>query len=98
MDFGTNPAGTQPSTTKRRKEEESFGIATIELPNGQRLDGYVLLTAKNAAKLGIAGDALKGLVDGKKKGTIGVEGGVKLHVQFGERDLTIADAVAIEFV
>ena len=67
MDFGTNPA---PATTTRgaSKQEESSGIATIELPNGQRLDGYILLSAKNAAKLGINAEQLKALVEGKKKG------------------------------
>ena len=92
MDFGTNPA---PATTFRRasKQEESSGIATIELPNGQSLDGYVLITAKNAAKLGINAEQLKGLVDGKKKGSTGVT----LHLQFGDRDLTVAPAVEIAF-
>ena len=92
MDFGTNPA---PATTTRRasKQEESSGIATIELPNGQRLDGYVLITAKNAAKLGINAEQLKGLVEGKKKGSTSVT----LHLQFGDRDLTVAPAVEIAF-
>ena len=95
-DFGTNPA--QSGSSKRGgKNAENHGIATVELPNGQRLDGYVLLTAKNAAKLGIGADQLKSFVESKKKGTIGVDGGVKLHVQFGERDLTVADAVEIDF-
>ena len=92
MDFGTNPA---PATTARRasKQEESSGIATIELPNGQRLDGYVLITAKNAAKLGINAEQLKALVEGKKKGSTSVT----LHLQFGDRDLTVAPAVEIAF-
>lgn len=95
-DFGTNPA--QGSTTSRRaKQDENHGIATVELPNGQRLDGYILLSPKNCAKLGINADSVKALVEGKKKGTIGTDGGVKLHVQFGERDLAVADAVEIAF-
>lgn len=92
MDFGSNPTAgtTQP---KRKKEEENHGIATVELPNGQRLDGYILVSAKNAAKLGINAEQLKGLVDGKKKGSVSVT----LHLQFGERDLAVADAVDIAF-
>lgn len=95
-DFGSNPAaGT--TGTKRGKQAENFGIATIELPNGQRLDGYVLLSAKNCAKLGISPEATAQYVKDQKKGVIGVDGGVKLHVQFGEKDLTVADAVEIAF-
>lgn len=93
MDFGTNPAAASGTSTKRGKQEENHGIATVELPNGQRLDGYILLSAKNAAKLGINAEALKALVDGKKKGSTSVT----LHLQFGERDLTVADAVEIAF-
>ena len=92
MDFGTNPAPAT-AASRRSKQEESSGIATIELPNGQRLDGYVLITAKNAAKLGINADQLKALVEGKKKGSTSVT----LHLQFGDRDLTVADAVEIAF-
>lgn len=97
MDFGTNPAEEQSSRRRGSKNAENFGIGTIELPNGQRLDGYVLLTAKNCAKLGISSEQVKVLVDGKKKGVIGADGGVRLHVQFGERDLAVAEAVEIEF-
>lgn len=93
MDFGTNPAPATNAASRRSKQEESFGIATIELPNGQRLDGYILLSAKNAAKLGINADQLKALVEGKKKGSTSVT----LHLQFGDRDLTVADAVEISF-
>ena len=91
MDFGTNPAAA--TGGKRKKEEESFGIITLELANGQRVDGYVLITAKNAAKLGITAEQLKGYVDGKKKGTLEV----KAHLQFGERDLAVAAPVEIAF-
>ena len=90
-DFGSNPA--QAGATRRGKQEESAGIATVELSNGQRLDGYVLVTAKNAAKLGIDAATLKGLVDGKKKGSVSVT----LHLQFGERELSVAEPVAIAF-
>lgn len=92
-DFGTNPAqGT--SRRSGKQQEENYGIATVELPNGQRLDGYILLSAKNAAKLGITADQLKGLVDGKKKGSTSVT----LHLQFGDREIAVADAVEIAFV
>ena len=91
-DFGSNPAA---AGSKRSKQTENHGIGTIELPNGQRLDGYILLSAKNAAKLGINADQLKALVEGQKKGAVS---GVTLHLQFGERDLTVADAVEIAFV
>ena len=93
MDFGTNPAPATNASSRRAKREESFGIATIELPNGQRLDGFVVLTAKNAARLGINADQLKDLVDGKKKGSTSVT----LHLQFGDRDVAVAEAVEIAF-
>lgn len=94
MDFGTNPASaTSGTSTKRGKQEENHGIATVELPNGQRLDGYILLSAKNAGKLGINAETLKALVEGKKKGSVAVT----LHLQFGDRDLTVAEAVEISF-
>ena len=93
MDFGTNPASATSGTSRRAKQEENHGIATVELPNGQRLDGYILLSAKNAGKLGINAETLKGLVEGKKKGSVSVT----LHLQFGDRDLTVAEAVAISF-
>ena len=91
-DFGSNP--TQGMGSKRGKQAENFGIATIELPNGQRLDGYILLNAKNAGKLGIKPDQLKALVEGQKKGAVA---SVTLHLQFGERDIAVADAVEIAF-
>ena len=94
-DFGSKPEGS--SSTKRGKNAENMGIATVELPNGQRLDGYILLSAKNCAKLGISSEQTAQFVKDQKKGVIGVEGGLKLHVQFGERDLTVADAVEIAF-
>ena len=40
-----------------------------------------------------ATQSLKALVEGKKKGSTSVT----LHLQFGERDLTVADAVEIAF-
>ena len=68
MDFGTNPtAGTAPARGKR--QVENFGLITIELPNGMRLDGYILLSEKNAGKLGVTKDKLADLV-AKKAHTI----------------------------
>ena len=93
MDFGTNPASATAPASRRAKQEENHGIATVELPNGQRLDGYILLSAKNAAKLGINAETLKGLAEGKKKGSVSVT----LHLQFGDRDLAVAEAVEIAF-
>lgn len=90
-DFGSNPAST--GSTKRSKTAESYGIATIELPNGQRLDGYILLSEKNAAKLGITAEQLAGLVSGKKKGSTAVT----LHLQFGDKDVAVAAPVEIAF-
>jgi hypothetical protein len=89
-DFGSNPAQ---ASGKRSKQTESYGIATIELPNGQRLDGYVLLSEKNAAKLGITSEQLAALVAGKKKGSVAVT----LHLQFGDKDLAVAAPVEIAF-
>ena len=89
MDFPTNPV----AATRRGKSQESHGIATVELPNGMRLDGYVLLTAKNAARLGISPDKLASLVEGKKKGSVQVT----LHLQFGDKDQTVAESVEIDF-
>lgn len=95
-DFGSNPAPAAGST-KRGKAAESHGIATIELPNGQRWDGYVLITDKNAAKLGVNAEQLAQFVKDKKKATIGVEGGLRLHIQFGDKDLVVATPVELTF-
>ena len=92
MDFGTNPA---PATTTRRsgKQAESHGIITIELPNGMRLDGYILLSEKNAGKLGVSKDKLADLVAKKAQGTQAA----KLHISFGDRDSAVAEECSIEF-
>ena len=90
IDLGSRPGST---AARRGKTAENYGIATIELGNGQRLDGYVLLSAKNAAKLGISEEQLKGLVSGQKKGKVSVT----LHLQFGEKDLAVAEPVEIAF-
>lgn len=92
MDFGTNPA-QQPTTKRGGKQEDNHGIATVELGNGKKLDGYILLSPKNAANLGINAEQLKALVEGKKKGTVSVT----LHLQFGERELAVAEPVEINF-
>jgi hypothetical protein len=91
-DFGTNPA--QGTGGKRGKQAENFGIVTIELPNGQRLDGYILLSEKNAGKLGVAKSQLDSLVKEQKKGSVS---GATLHLQFGDREVAVAEPVAITF-
>jgi hypothetical protein len=97
INFGSNPT-EQASTGKRGKSTESFGIATVELPNGQRLDGYTLLSAKNAEKLGIARPKLEELAKAQAKAIIGTEGGVRLHIQFGDRAPVLAAPVEMTFV
>lgn len=89
-DFGTNPTE---GSSRRGKKDESFGIVTVELGNGMRLDGYIILTAKNAGKLGISQEQLKTLAEAKKKGTVDAT----LHLQFGDREVAVAEAVEINF-
>lgn len=96
-DFGDNAVPVS-AGTKRRRDVENFGIITTELPNGTRLDGYTLLSAKNAAKLGIESAKLAELVKAQARAVIGVDGGVKLHIQFGDRELAVASPVAMTFV
>lgn len=88
INFGSNEAT---SNTKRGKQAENFGIITVELPNGQRVDGYILLSEKNLAKLGLTKDAAKAL--GSEVKTVS---SAKLHVQFGERVQSIATPVAFD--
>lgn len=97
QDFGTN-RDTAAAPSRNKKSAESFGILTTELPNGQRLDGYTLLSAKNAEKLGIGKEKLEQLVKSQAKAIIGVEGGVRLHIQFGDRAPALAEPVEMTFV
>ena len=91
-DFGSNPtAGTAPARGKR--QVENFGLITIELPNGMRLDGYILLSEKNAGKLGVTKDKLADLVAKKAQGTQAA----KLHISFGDKDTSVAEECNIEF-
>ena len=92
MDFGTNPA---PATTTRRagKQAESHGIVTIELANGQRLDGYILLSEKNAGKLGVSKEKLAELVKAQAKAT----SKATLHVSFGDRETAVAEECVLDF-
>lgn len=92
MDFGTNPAPAN-NTRRSGKQAESHGIITIELPNGMRLDGYILLSEKNAGKLGVSKDKLAELVAKKAQGTQAA----KLHISFGDKDVAVADECSIEF-
>lgn len=88
-DFGSNPAST--GSSKRGKQEENYGIITVELPNGQRLDGYVLLSGKNLAKLGVSVEQAKSF--GSIAKTVS---GAKLHIQFGDREVKLAEPVAFD--
>lgn len=91
MDFGTNPA---PATTRRAgKQAESHGIITIELPNGMRLDGYILLSEKNAGKLGVSKEKLAELVKAQAKAT----SKATLHVSFGDREAAVAEECVLDF-
>ena len=90
-DFGSNPAPTAPARGKR--QVENFGLVTIELPNGMRLDGYILLSEKNAGKLGVSKEKLADLVAKKAQGTQAA----KLHISFGDRDTAVAEECSIEF-
>ena len=91
MDFGTNPA---PATTRRAgKQAESHGIITIELPNGMRLDGYILLSEKNAGKLGVSKEKLAELVKLQAKAT----SKATLHVSFGDRETAVAEECVLDF-
>ena len=91
MDFGTNPA---PATTRRAsKQAESHGIITIELPNGMRLDGYILLSEKNAGKLGVSKEKLAELVKAQAKAT----SKATLHVSFGDRESAVAEECVLDF-
>ncbi len=92
MDFGTNPA---PANTTRRsgKQTESHGIITIELPNGMRLDGYILLSEKNAGKLGVSKDKLAELVKAQTKAT----SKATLHVSFADRETAVAEECVLDF-
>lgn len=91
MDFGSNPSDSGTGTTRGKKQAENFGIVTIELPNGQKLDGYILLSEKNLAKMGITKDKAKEF--GQVQKTVG---GAKVHVQFGDREVKLAEPVAFE--
>lgn len=92
MDFGSNPAAADTSTTRRgKREEQNYGLITVELPNGQKLDGYILLPEKNLGKMGLTVEKAKGF--GQEVKTIS---GGKLHVQFGDRQIKIAEEVTFD--
>lgn len=93
MDFGTNPLPAQATTRRAGKQAESHGIITIELPNGMRLDGYILLSEKNAGKLGVSKEKLAELVKLQAKAT----SKATLHVSFGDRDIAVAEECVLDF-
>jgi len=90
-DFGSNPAPTAPARGKR--QVENFGLVTIELPNGMRLDGYILLSEKNAGKLGVSKEKLAELVKAQTKAT----SKATLHVSFGDRETAVAEECVLDF-
>ena len=87
-DFGSNPAAT---TGRSKKEAANYGIITVELPNGQKLDGYVLLSEKNLARLGLT--AAQATAMGAVSKTVS---GAKLSITFGDRVLTVAEPVMFD--
>lgn len=95
-DYGSNQSET--GSSKRSKQAENFGIGTLELPNGQRFDGYLLLGVKNCAKLGVNEATAREYAKAQKKAVIGLDGGIKLHVQFGDREVAVAAPVEMTFV
>lgn len=91
-DFGSNP--TAPTGQARgKKEVVSHGIITITLPNGNKLDGYILLSEVNLARLGVKPDAVKALVDGQRTG----QQSATLMLQFGQKDKAVAEQCDISF-
>lgn len=88
QDFGQNNAQND---SRRGNNEETYGIVTIELPNGQKLDGYIVLTEKNLGRMGITKDQVK--IFGNDLKTLS---GSKLHVQFGGKTVKVADAVSFD--
>ena len=88
IDLGSRPGST---SARRGKQVENYGIITVELPNGQRVDGYILLSEKNLAKLGVGIDQAKAFGDTAK-----TVSGAKLHIQFGNREVKLAEPVAFD--
>ena len=93
MDFGSNPLPATTTTRRAGKQAESHGIVTIELPNGMRLDGYILLSEKNAGKLGVSKEKLAELVKAQAKAT----SKATLHVSFGDRETAVAEECVLDF-
>lgn len=93
MDFGSNPLPAPTTTRRANKQAEAHGIITIELPNGQRLDGYILLSEKNAGKLGVSKEKLAELVKLQAK----AKSKATLHVSFGDRETAVAEECVLDF-
>lgn len=89
-DFGVTDTST-PANAARGKAEKNYGIITLELPNGMKVDGYVLLGVKNLAKLGLSVDDAAALGQATKSLS-----GCKMHITFGERVITLATPVVFD--
>ena len=72
-----------PQTNAR---DEAAGIATIKLPNGQQLEGYVILSDKNLRRMGLT----EALPDGE------YEVNATLTLRFGRKAGIVADALEIK--
>ena len=70
------------------QRQEAAGIGLIKLPNGQQLEGYVLLTDKNLRRLGLEA----ALPDGE------YEVDCTLTLRFGRKTADVAEAVEIKRV
>lgn len=90
-----NPAQTLPvaprSDRGNGKDEPSYGIAFITLPNGKSLEGYVVLSAKNLARMGITPEQAQAFGNARK-----TLSNVKLEVQFGRKDAELAESVQFD--
>ena len=88
-----NPAQTLPVAPRndRGGKDESYGIAFITLPNGKSLEGYVVLSAKNLARMGLTPEQAASF--GNVRKTLS---NVKLEVQFGRANAELADAVTFD--
>ena len=86
-----NPSANLPVAPGTTGKDESYGIAFITLPNGKSLEGYVVLSPKNLARMGITPEQAKAF--GNVRKTLS---NVKLEVQFGRKDAELAEAVQFD--
>jgi hypothetical protein len=68
--------------------QEAAGIGLIKLPNGQQLEGYVVLSDKNLRRLGLE----EALPDGE------YEVNCTLTLRFGRKSADVAPAIEIKRV